>query len=126
MVYTPDRAESIAPISAEEERGSGRAQAMAQLELECYLEKQSKAIAPAKIDRVDATNCYTYLSAVDEDKPEHPLVRLMVQLEDPQGNEHLVDLITNNDRLVFVTRIIRNTFDPTWRISESWTPELPF
>jgi len=99
---------------------------LAQQEFNDYLATQSRSLAPAKIDRIDATANYTYLSVVDEDKPEHPLVRLMVQLEDWQGNEHLVDLTTNNDRLVFITQIIRHTFDRTWRIAESWTPDLPF
>jgi hypothetical protein len=127
MVYTPDRVESIAPVSAEEERGSGRRiRSLAQQEFEAYLTNQVQAIAPARIDRVDATTNYTYLSAIDEDQPAETLTRLIVQLEDCQGNEHLVDVVTNNDRLIFLTRVIRNTFDPCWKIAESWTPAEPF
>ena len=99
---------------------------LAQQEFNDYLAAQSRSLAPAKIDRVDATAGLTYLSAIDEDLPNTNLVRLMVQLEDWQGNEHLVDMTTNNDRLVFITQVIRHTFDRTWRIAESWTPELPF
>ncbi|MEP0873604.1 hypothetical protein NDA01_27990 [Trichocoleus desertorum AS-A10] len=122
MVYAPDRVESIAPVFAEEERGSGRVQA--QLELETYLEEQVRSIAPAKIDSLTITDGYTYLSVMDQDRPitKQP-IRLIIQLEDCQGNERLVDLVTNNDRFAFITRIIRNHFDSCWKISETWTPE---
>ena len=99
---------------------------LAQQEFNEYLAAQSRSIAPAKIDRVDATASLTYLSVVDEDLPNTNPVRLMVQLEDWQGNEHLVDIVTNNDRVPFITRVINSTFDRTWRIAESWTPEHPF
>ena len=75
---------------------------------------------------MDATTNYTYLSAIDEDRPAEPLTRLMVQLENDQGNEHLVDVVTNNDGLVFMVRVIRNTLDPGWKITESWTATEPF
>jgi hypothetical protein len=101
-------------------------QATAQQEFNDYLAAQARVIAPARIDRVDATATYTYLSAIDEDRPAEPLTRLMVQLENDQGNEHLVDVVTNNDGLVFMTRVIRNTIDPAWKITESWTPTEPF
>ncbi|MEP0873363.1 hypothetical protein NDA01_26745 [Trichocoleus desertorum AS-A10] len=122
MVYAPDRVESIAPVFAEEERGSGRIQA--QLELETYLEEQVRSIAPAKIDSLTITDGYTYLSVMDQDRPitKQP-IRLIIQLEDCQGNERLVDLVTNNDRFAFITWIIRNHFDSCWKISETWTPE---
>jgi hypothetical protein len=121
MVYAPDRVESIAPVFAEEERGSGRLQS--QLELEAYLEDQVRSIAPAKIDSLTITDGYTYLSVMDEDRPitKQP-IRLIIQLEDCQGNERLVDLVTNNDRFAFITRIIRNHFDSCWKIAETWTP----
>jgi hypothetical protein len=121
MVYAPDRVESIAPVFAEEERGSGRLQS--QLELETYLEDQVRSIAPAKIDSLTITDGYTYLSVMDEDRPitKQP-TRLIIQLEDCQGNERLVDLVTNNDRFAFITRIIRNHFDACWKIAETWTP----
>nr|WP_290224249.1 hypothetical protein [Trichocoleus desertorum] len=124
MVYAPDRVESIAPVFAEEERGSGRIQATAQLELETYLEDQVRSIAPAKIDSLTLTDGYTYLSVMDQDRPitKQPL-RLIIQLEDCQGNERLVDLVTNNDRFAFITRIIRNHFDSCWKISETWAPQ---
>jgi hypothetical protein len=58
MVYAPDRVESIAPVSADE-RGSGRRiRSLAQQEFDAYLANQVNAIAPAKIDRVDATVNY--------------------------------------------------------------------
>nr|WP_290224200.1 hypothetical protein [Trichocoleus desertorum] len=124
MVYAPDRVESIAPVFAEEERGSGRIQATAQLELETYLEDQVRSIAPAKIDSLTITDGYTYLSVMDQDRPitKQP-IRLIIQLEDCQGNERLVDLVTNNDRFAFITRIIRNHFDACWKINETWVPE---
>jgi len=124
MVYTPDRVESIAPVSAEEKRGPACIQATAQLELETYLEEQVRSIAPAKIDSLTLVDGYTYLSVVDEDRPitEQP-IRLIIQLEDYQGNERLVDLVTNNDRFAFITRIIRNHFDSCWKISETWVPQ---
>ncbi|MBD1865195.1 MULTISPECIES: hypothetical protein [Trichocoleus] len=124
MVYTPDRVESIAPVFAEEERCSGRIQATAQLELESYLEEQVRSIAPARIDSLSLVDGYTYLSVMDEDRPitKQPIY-LIIQLEDCQGNEQLVDLVTNNDRFAFITRIIRNHFDACWQISETWTPE---
>jgi hypothetical protein len=101
-------------------------QATAQQELLTHLETQAKTIAPARVDRVDVDSNYTYLSAVDEDKPEQPLTRLMVLLEDRQGNERLVDLTTNNDRFAFVARVIRNNFDRVWRIAETWETDCPF
>jgi hypothetical protein len=125
MVYAPDRVESIAPISAEKEhRGSGRIQATAQFELETYLEDQVRSIAPAKIDSLSLVDGYTYLSVMDEDRPitKQP-IRLIIQLEDCQGNERLVDLVTNNDRFAFITRIIRNHFDACWKIAETWVPQ---
>jgi hypothetical protein len=122
MVYAPDRVESFAPVFAEEERGSGRLQS--QFELETYLEDQVRSIAPARIDSLTITDGYTYLSVMDEDRPitKQP-IRLIIQLEDCQGNERLVDLVTNNDRFAFITRIIRNHFDACWKISETWVPE---
>jgi hypothetical protein len=123
MVYAPDRVESIAPVSAEKEhRGSGRFQS--QLELEAYLEEQVRSIAPARIDSLTITDGYTYLSVMDEDRPitKQP-IRLIIQLEDCQGNERLVDLVTNNDRFAFITRIIRNHFDACWKIAETWVPQ---
>jgi len=123
MVYTPDRVESIVPVFAEK-RDSDRIHATAQLELEAYLEEQVRSIAPAKIDSLSLVNGYAYLSVMDEDRPitQQP-IRLIIQLEDCQGNERLVDLVTNNDRFAFITRIIRNHFDACWKISETWTPE---
>nr|WP_290224304.1 hypothetical protein [Trichocoleus desertorum] len=122
MVYAPDRIQT--PPQTEEERGSGRIQATAQLELETYLEEQVRSIAPAKIDSLTITDGYTYLSVMDQDRPitKQP-TRLIIQLEDCQGNERLVDLVTNNDRFAFITRIIRNHFDSCWKIGETWTPE---
>jgi hypothetical protein len=120
MVYAPDRVESIAPVFAEEERGSGRLQS--QFELEAYLEDQVRSIAPARIDSLTITDGYTYLSVMDEDRPTIQPTRLIIQLEDCQGNERLVDLVTNNDRFAFITRIIRNHFDSCWKIAETWTP----
>lgn len=101
-------------------------QEAAQQELETYLADQAHAIAPAKVDRVDVTASYTYLSIIDEDLPAQTTTRLMVQLEDCDGNERLVDLITNNDRAPFVTRLINNNFDPCWKIADCWTPAEPF
>jgi hypothetical protein len=110
--------------TAQDERGSGRVQAIAQLELETYLEDQVRSIAPAKIDSLTITDGYTYLSVMDEDRPitKQP-IRLIIQLEDCQGNERLVDLVTNNDRFAFITRIIRNHFDACWKIAETWVPQ---
>ncbi|MEP0872392.1 hypothetical protein NDA01_21490 [Trichocoleus desertorum AS-A10] len=109
--------------TAQDERGSGRVQATAQLELETYLEDQVRSIAPAKIDSLSLVDGYTYLSINDESRPitKQP-IRLIIQLEDCQGNERLVDLVTNNDRFAFITRIIRNHFDACWKINETWTP----
>jgi hypothetical protein len=125
MVYAPDRVESIAPISVaeKEHRGSGRIQATAQLELETYLEDQVRSIAPAKIDSLSLVDGYTYLSVMDEDRPTTQPMRLIIQLEDGQDNERLVDLVTNNDRFAFITRIIRNHFDSCWKISDTWVPK---
>nr|WP_290224162.1 hypothetical protein [Trichocoleus desertorum] len=110
--------------TAQDERGSGRVQATAQLELETYLEDQVRSIAPAKIDSLNITDGYTYLSVMDEDRPiKKQPIRLIIQLEDCQGNERLVDLVTNNDRFAFITRIIRNHFDACWKINETWLPE---
>jgi len=114
-----------AQIQAEEEhRDSGRIQVTAQFELEAYLEEQVRSLAPAKIDSLSISEGYTYLSINDESRPitKQP-IRLIIQLEDCQGNERLVDLVTNNDRFAFITRIIRNHFDSCWKISETWTPE---
>ncbi|MBD2099177.1 hypothetical protein H6F90_29365 [Trichocoleus sp. FACHB-591] len=116
--------QTIAPAQTEEEQGFGHIHATAQLELKTHLEEQVRSIAPAKIDSLSLVDGYTYLSAVDEDRPitKQP-IRLIIQLEDCQGNERLVDLVTNNDRFAFITRIIRNHFDDCWKISETWTPE---
>jgi hypothetical protein len=109
--------------TAQDERGSGRTQTIAQFELEAYLEDQVRSIAPAKIDSLTLIDGYTYLSVNDENRPiTRQPIRLIIQLEDCQGNERLVDLVTNNDRFGFITRIIRNHFDPCWKISETWTP----
>lgn len=126
MVYTSDRIQATALTPTEAECDSARIQATAQQEFNDYLAAQARTIAPARIDRVDATANYTYLSAIDEDRPAEPLTRLMVQLENDQGNEHLVDVVTNNDGLVFMIHVIRNTLDPGWKIIESWTPTEPF
>lgn len=126
MLYASDCIQTTALTPAEVECDSARTQATAQQEFNDYLAAQARAIAPARIDRVDATATYTYLSAIDADRPAEPLTRLMVQLENDQGNEHLVDVVTNNDGLVFMIRVIRNTLDPGWKITESWTATEPF
>ncbi|MBD2119306.1 hypothetical protein [Trichocoleus sp. FACHB-262] len=97
MVYTPDRVESIAPVFAEEERDSGCIQATVQLELEAYLEDQVRSIAPARIDSLFLVDGYTYLSVIDQDRPltKQP-IRLIIQLEDCQGNPSFVTTVRKN------------------------------